>query len=831
VGARGVWPARRPPLRGRGRRARSVGILEAVGERDTIDESPEKGAGPFGTRLRSMRQAAGLTQEELAFRAGLSPNAIGALERGARRRPQPHTVRSLSEALGLTEDERAALLASVPGRGEPASSAAEEASPTSALPHPTTPLVGRERELEKIGGLITRRDVRLLTLTGIGGVGKTRLAVEVAREAAKNFPDGAAFVGLAALSDAALLVSTVLRSLGVPETRGRTPMESLVDHLRDRSLLLVIDNLEHLLGAASEVAALVEGCPGLVVLATSRSPLRVRGEQEYPVPPLGLPASTRSASEKGVLASPSGALFAERARATSPGFAITSENAPTVAAICWRLAGLPLALELAAAKAKFLDPAALLARLDRALSTAWGRDLPERHRTIGAMLDWSHDLLGEPERGLFRRLSVFSGGFTLEAAEAVGAGENSAGDEGGPEDVLGLLGTLVEQSLVLAEIGDGPARYRMLEPVRQYASQRLEESGEVEESGRRHAAFYLALAEAAEPELRGADQVTWLNRLEREQGNLRAALGWLLERGEAESTAHFEYSLYVFWWIRGYHTEGRRWTEATLSGESDLSPVGRGKALFVCGAMAMAQGDHPAAEARYTESYATFEAARDAYGGTRPGLGLGLLAMSRGDAPQASRYLRESAKVASEAGDDFWAALSLSALGMVALGQGKGEEARSSLTEGLALAKRSGDRFSRYIALYNRSVLALRSGEHDRAASLFEEGLTFSLEVGDHANVAYCLEGLAAVAVARGEADRAARLLGAAQRLREGSGSAVYTYRPDRALQEGTIATARSRLGEPGFEEARALGRAMTFERAVEYALGASATDGTPAPR
>jgi ATP/maltotriose-dependent transcriptional regulator MalT len=203
--------------------------------------------------------------------------------------------------------------------------------------------------------------------------------------------------------------------------------------------------------------------------------------------------------------------------------------------------------------------------------------------------------------------------------------------------------------------------------------------------------------------------------------------------------------------------------------------------------------------------------------------------MSRGDAPQATRYLRESAKVASEAGDDFWAALSLSALGMVALGQGKGEEARSSLTEGLA--KRSGDRFSRYMTLYNRSVLALRSGEHDRAASLFEEGLTFSLEVGDHANVAHCLEGLAAVAVARGEADRAARLLGAAQRLREGGGLAVYTYRPDRALQEGTMATARSRLGEPGFEEARALGRAMTFERAVEYALGASATDGTPAPR
>ena len=445
-----------------------------------------------------------------------------------------------------------------------------------------------------------------------------------------------------------------------------------------------------------------------------------------------------------------------------------------------------------------------------------------------AMLDWSYELLGEPERGLFRRLSVFAGGFSLEAAEAVGAVE----DEGGSEEVLELLGLLVEQSLVLAEIwGGGPTWYRMLEPVRQYALQRLEESGEDEEARRRHAAFYYALAEAAEPELKGADQVEWLGRLEREQGNLRAALSWLLERGDTEATANLGYSLYVFWWIRGYHTEGRRWTEAVLARGSVLAPAVRAKPLFVCGAMAMAQGDHSVAETHYTESYALYKAAGDAYGGAHPGLGLGLLAMSRADAQQAKQHLRESAKAASEAGDYFWGALSLSALGMVSLGQGDFDEAQTSLAEGLDLAKRAGDRFSRYIALYNRSVLAQAQGDYDHAAALFEEGLMFSLEVGDHANIAYCLEGLAAVAVARDEADRAARLLSAAQRLREGLAAAVYTYRPDLSLRERTMDAARVRLGEPKFEEMWAQGEAMSFEQTIDYALEAGATDRDSASR
>ncbi len=358
------------------------------------------------------------------------------------------------------------------------------------------------------------------------------------------FPDGVVFVDLAPLNSPPLVIPTIARSLGLREAENQTPREALRTHLRRKRLLLVLDNFEHLVEAAPVVAGLIESCLDLVVLVTSRAPLRVRSEQEYAVPPLALPASTRSPAAEEVVGSPSGRLFVERARAAAPAFELEEGNAAAVASICWRLAGLPLALELAAAKVRFLEYEALFSRLDQALSTGSARDLPDRQRTIRATMDWSHNLLSEPERELFRRLSAFAGGWTLEAAEVVGvAGKVDT------EDVLLLVGKLVEQSLVVVEstVSGGGVRYRMLEPVGQYARGLLEESGEAPATRERHAEYFVALAEVARSELMGPEHGAWLERLEHEHANLRRALWWARETGDVETGLRLSGALGWFW--------------------------------------------------------------------------------------------------------------------------------------------------------------------------------------------------------------------------------------------------------------------------------------------
>ena len=504
---------------------------------------------PFGAMLKRLRDTAGLMQEELASRAGLTAKAVSTLERGERRRPYPHTVRSLADALALTDAERASLAAAVPGRGENVR-ATDAGAPPAVLPEPATALVGRERDVEAVVGLIRHPENRLVTLTGPGGVGKTRLSTEVAWAllAAGSFPDGASFVALAPLEDASLVLPTIAQALlDAGETEGRSSFASLRAYLRDKRLLLVLDNFERLLGAAPEVATLLEACPGLAVLATSRAPLRIRGEREYPVAPLAVPDPTRAPRLEDVADAPAVELFVQRARQASPAFEVSEANAAAVAAICWRLEGLPLALELAA-RVRFLGPTALLSRLDRALEASGARDLPERQRTMRSTLDWSYELLSGPEKRLFARLSVFAGGFALEAAETVGEDRAPGG-----EDALVLLERLVEQSLVLAETGKGAGlRYRMLEPVRQYALEKLGEGGEGEEVRRRHAAHFLALAERARPKLQGREEGEWLDRLEVDNDNLRAAIGWSLELGEAQTALRLVAVLWYFWYKRGH---------------------------------------------------------------------------------------------------------------------------------------------------------------------------------------------------------------------------------------------------------------------------------------
>ncbi len=785
-----------------------------------LSERPEQKP-TFGALLRRLRRDAGLTQEELASRAGLTPNAVSALERGERRRPYPHTVRALADALGSSEDERAAFLASVPKRGAtgPEATYPARGTPAPALPTPPTPLVGREREVREVSELLLGGNgTRLLTLTGIGGVGKTRLALEAARAslAGDGFPDGASFVPLAPLGDPALALPAVARSLGLREAEGRSPAEALRAYLGERRTLLVLDNFEHLLGAAAGVAALIEACPGLRVLATSRAPLRVRGEQEYPVRPLALTPSTNSPSEEEVLKTPSGRLFAERARAASPAFSLTPENAPAVAAICWRLAGLPLALELAAAKVRFLEPAVLLDRLDQALTTAWARDLPERQRTMRAALDWSHELLSGPERTLLRRLSVFAGGFALEAAEAVGRGE-------GPEempDLLDPLGALVEQSLVAARPPqDGrEARYGMLEPVRQYAREKLEESGEDERVGERHAGYYVALAERARTGLHEPAQAGWLDELAREHDNVGAAMAWLLERGRVKEAARIGWGIREFWFRRGYMGEGLHWMKQVLDEGEALPAMLRARALYVEAILSFLRGEPERAGVASAESVAAARAAGDretlAYA-----LGMrGLAAVGQGDLGVAEVVLPEALGIFRELGDPHSVASGLFPLANLALARGDHDGAERLLKEGETLSREAGNWAILADFLGTHAISARLQGDDARTAELLRESVEVGGTLGDAWHVAFCATGLAGVAAREGLPERAARLFGVAEALIEKTGAGI-SWSVLRNLNNRDLAVTREALDPETFEEARERGRAMTFEQAVAYAL------------
>ncbi|HEV2459684.1 MAG TPA: helix-turn-helix domain-containing protein, partial [Ktedonobacterales bacterium] len=539
---------------------------------------------PFGMLLRRFRLAAGRTQAGLAEQSGLSERAVNDLERDPRRVPRLESVRLLADALGLSPQDRAALLAAArpQAAGAPSHSATFSHRGTlhparHNLPVQLTPLLGREDEMVAVTALLRQDAVRLVTLTGPGGVGKTRLGLQVAAELVDEYADGVWFVRLSRLVDPALVLPTIAHILGLQEA-GRQPVEAVLrEWLRTRAVLLLLDNFEQVVAAAPEVAELLAASPGLKVLVTSRMGLHLRGEQEVPVPPLGLPSaagSPRLPAVERLNQYPAVALFLARAREARPEFQVTSATAPAVLGICARLDGLPLAIELAAARLKVLPPPALLRRLEQALPLLEGgaRDLEARQQTMRATLAWSEDLLEPAEQRLFGRLAVFVGGFTLEAAEAVCAAP--AGAEPLGVDVLAGLGALVEQSLVQPQTGDegegeeeegGEARFRLLYVVREYALERLEASGEADALRQAHALYFLMVAEQAEPQLHGPEQRTWLARLERELDNERAALGWLGERAEVERGLRLAAALTWYWGERSHFLEGLGWLKGLLA--------------------------------------------------------------------------------------------------------------------------------------------------------------------------------------------------------------------------------------------------------------------------
>ena len=690
----------------------------------------------------------------------------------------------------------------------------EGVPPPEGAPLELTNLVGREREVAEVGRLLDGH--RLVTLTGPGGMGKTRLASAVALEATSGFEDGAWWVELAPVSDHELVPQAVAQVLRVPETPGRSPTEAIAEDLSDLEILVVLDNCEHVVGACAVLAeALLRVCPGLVILATGREALGVKGERIFPVPPLSVPERERLPALEGLAEYGSIRLFVDRARAVDPGFELTEQNAPAVVRLCRMLDGMPLAIELAAARVRVLSVEQISSRLEDsfALLAGGSRVADTRQRTLRAAMDWGHDLLSEEERVLFRRLSAFAGGFTLEAAEEV-----CRGDPIEPAEVLEVLYRLVDKSLVMVVERDRSARYRLLETVRQYGQERLAESGEAQRIRWRHAEHYLALAQAAEPELSGANQGAWLGRLEAEHGNLRTALRWAIERGETDLALRLCGAIGEFWYVRGHLSEGRRWLQSALALSGGEAATVRARALARAAWIAWAQGDYGAASAYGEEGLALYRAAGDDEGAALSLYALGTAEMHRNELARASELIEESIALERASWNTAGVARALPMLGLVAVARHDYDRAVEAHEESLSLARAAADDFARSVSIFLGALAHAGLGDHARARALCEEGLELSRREEMMPLIASHLHASAVLAGSRGQAVRSARLWGAAEALREALGVSLSPV--ERSYYQPYMDGARARLGEDAFSAAWAEGRTMSAESAVEYARG-----------
>ncbi|HEX5850107.1 MAG TPA: tetratricopeptide repeat protein [Rubrobacter sp.] len=725
------------------------------------------------------------------------------------------------------------------------------ARPRADLPAQASSFVGRERELDYLGHMLASG--RLLTLTGPGGCGKTRLALQAAAHLAEDFEDGVVFVELATLSNPELVAEGVARALGL-RMAGASPAEALLDYLESRATLLVLDNCEHLIEACAGLAdELLRSCPGLKILATSREALRIPGERAWLVPSLSLPDVREEIVPERLTRHEAVRLFVERAAAAVPGFQLDEHNAPAVARICQRLDGIPLAIELAAVKVRVLSASQIAARLDDRflLLTDGSRVALPRQRTLLATMDWGHELLSERERALFRRISAFSNGFTLEAAEEVCS-------EGGVErgEVLELLGRLVDKSLVLVETRGENARYRMLESVGQYASRKLEGSGEERSVRSRHAGFYLRLAERAEPALSGPDQGAWIDRLDAEVGNLRAAMSWFRTAEDTEAGLRLASALWGFCHARGYYETGRAWLEDALATSGDPTSL-RAGALRGAGLLAFLQCDYTGAGEHLGHSLSLYKDLADRCGVASVKDVLGGVAREQGDYGRARKLHEESLALWRELEDEHGIAESLYYLGLAAWLNGENERAGDLSARALDMTRDSGDAAGILSSLLNLGSVALYEEDYDRAETLLDESLAISREggyregvgwalnqlgmvayhrgdleqagwylreslavhedLGDLGRVASVLEALAEAAAASKHFGRSARLFGAAEALRESTGVPVPPC--ENPEYDRALAAVRTRVGDGEFSLLRAEGRSMKLEAAVSLAL------------
>lgn len=722
------------------------------------------------------------------------------------------------------------------------------------LPHQMTSFIGRQAELAELKRLLNEK--RLLTLTGPGGSGKTRLALQAATEMVDQFRNGVFFVALAPLTDANLVASTIAQPLGIKETAGRSIADSLQEYLRSKSLLLILDNFEQVIGAASLVAQLLTACRELKIIITSREALRIGGEHEYPVPPLPLPDLAQVESFESISQSTAVELFIQRAKAVKPDFQLTRESIPAVAEICHRLDGLPLAIELAAARIKMFPPRAMLDRLQNRLEflSGGGRDLPARQQTLRNAIVWSYDLLNEHEQRLFRRVAVFTGGCMLDAVEALA--EN-------PLDrvsIVGELGSLLDKSL-LRQIDDphGEPRFVMLELLREFGLEQLKSSGEHDQIRLWHAKFFLSLAEQAESKLESAEQLEWVNRMEQEHANLRAALQWTMRREEAaEICLRLASTLGLFWEVRGYFSEGRERLSAVLNtGASQEQTLARAQLLARAAELAYRQSDYPAtisfaeesleisrmigdrrgaasaliklgnavteagdyqaASGYLEEALEIWRALDDRHGTARVLISLGWAALRSGDYPLAESRLEEALSISRELGDTRSIGFELSGLGEVALRQGDYHKATQLLEESLELRRQLGNKWGVGVSLGTLGWVAICEGDWERARERLRESLEVRHEIGDKGGSAWCFERLAEIVQAQGNHEKAVRLLASAAALRIAIGSVIDPA--DHAEYENKLATLRTALGASRFGTLWDEGRVLPLEQAIHLAF------------
>ena len=656
--------------------------------------------------------------------------------------------------------------------------------PAGNVPVPVSTMVGRRRELDEVTSAL-KGDTRAITLTGPGGSGKTRLAIETANALAEDFTDGAFFVALDAIRDEALLMPAIAEALGVRESGERPLRESLSERLAGRQALVVLDNFEQIVEAAPIVAQLLESAPGLTFLVTSRAALRISGEREYPVDPLDLNDAV--------------ALFVDRAQGGDLRFRLTEANRGAVEEICARLDYLPLALELAAAKTKLLPPEAMLALLDERfeLLGRGARDLPDRHQALRDTIAWSYDLLGADEKELFARLGVFGGGFTLESAVAV------------CDVSLDGIATLIDESLLERDAG----RMRMLETIREYALEQLAQDEQSEYVRRRHAEHFLKLANS-EPV---PDQAAWLAQIDAERDNLRGALDWSIELREASLALRLAAALWEYWWVRGYLAEGRAWLEQALAVGRSAPPELRARALHAAGSLATRQGDYEWAAALFEQSLALSEELGDPSGTARSLLSLGTVAAEQGDQERAMELSERAAELYQETDDRRGHALAISNLGGIALERGEYEKASELSQLAYALFETLEDSEGMALALVNQGFSALSEHQPERALDRLRDALRRLAELEFKDVIGYCFEGLAAVLVLTERAEEAAKLLGAAEMLRESLG--VELAPAEQSTHTETVNAVRARLGEVRFGDVWRQGRELSLDEAIAYAL------------